>query len=60
MKASMIPIPMGAFSNNAQRIIKETRIFRIERNSDHPDYSVITIGQNNENRPGDLMKFAVA
>ena len=47
--------------NNSQKIGKGTGRFEDKRTSgDHPDYSIIKIGQNTEKSPGDLRKLAVS
>ena len=44
-----------------QRIDTETRRFGNKRMSeDHPNYSIIKIGQNTVENPGDLRRFAVS
>ena len=44
--------------NDPQRIGKGTRRLKNQRTSgNHPDYSIIKIGQNNEMSPGDLRRF---
>ena len=44
--------------NNPQRLGKETRRLRNQMMSgDHPDYSIIKIGQNTEKSPGDLLSL---
>ena len=46
--------------NHPQRISKETGRLGNKRTSrDHPDYSTSKIGQNTDNSPGDLRRFAV-
>ena len=46
--------------NNPQRIGKGTGRLRNERTGEnHPDYSIIKIGQNTEKSPGDLRRLAV-
>ena len=46
--------------NNPQKLDKETGRFRNQRTSgNHPDYSIITIGQNTEQSPGDLRRLTV-
>ena len=43
--------------NNSQRMDKGTRRHRNQRTGrDHPDYSIVKIGQNTEKSPGDLRK----
>ena len=45
---------------NHQRIGTKTGKFGNKRtNGDHPNYSIIEIGQNAEKSPGDLRKLAV-
>ena len=45
---------------NYQKIEKWTRRFGNKRTrGDHPDYSIIKIGQNTEKSPGDLKRLAV-
>ena len=47
--------------NNPQRIGKGTGRRENKRTSgDHPDYSIIKIGQNTEKSPGDLRRLVVA
>ena len=44
--------------NNPQRIGKGTGTLGNKRiNRDHPDYSIIKIGQNTEKSPGDLLSL---
>ena len=46
--------------DNPKRIGKGTRRFENQRTSgDHPDYSIIKIGQNTEKSPGNLRRLAV-
>ena len=54
---TMIPVMVGAL----RTIFKGSRRFRNQRPSsrDHPDYSIIKIGQNTEESLGDLRKLAV-
>ena len=47
--------------NNPQRIAKgTTRVGNKRTNGDHPNYSIIMIGQNTEKSPGDLRRLAVS
>ena len=47
--------------DNPQSFDKRTGRLRNKRTSrDHPDYSIIKIGQNTEKNPGDLRRFAVS
>ena len=46
--------------NNPQRIDKGTgRLGKKRTSGDHPDYSIIKIGQNTENSPRDLRRLDV-
>ena len=46
--------------NNRQRLGKCTGRFWIQRASrDHPDYSIVKIGQNTEKSPGDLIRLSI-
>ena len=46
--------------NNPKRTDKGTEGLRNKRTSgDHPDYSIIKIGQNTEKSPGDLKGLAL-
>ena len=53
MKATIIPIVIGGLD-------KGTRGLGNKRTSgDHPNYSIIEIGQNTKKSPGDLRRLAV-
>ena len=53
MKVTVIPIVIGALGTGPGG-------FENERTSgDHPNYSIIEIGQNTEKSPGDLKRLAV-
>ena len=58
MKVSIIPIVIGALGT----VTKELVHGRLENKStsrDHPNYSIIEIGQNTEKSPGDLKRLVV-
>ena len=56
MKVTLIPSVIGSFG----RLEKETgRNGNRRRSRDHPNYSIIKIGQNTEKNPGDLRRLAV-
>ena len=51
----------GALGTITNCIGKGTGTLENKRSSrDHPDYSIIKIGQNTEKSPGDLRRFAVS
>ena len=55
MKVTIIPVVIGAFG-----LSKGTGGRANKRISgDHPNYSIIEIGQNTEKSPGDLRRLAV-
>ena len=55
---TVIPIVIGVLGTVSQGFGKGTGI--VERmNQDHPDYSIVEIGQNTEKSPGDLRRLAV-
>ena len=46
--------------NSSQRFVKGTGRFRNWRTSgDHPNYSIVEVGQNTEKSPGDFRRHAV-
>ena len=45
--------------NNLQGIGKGTGRLGNKRSGNHPDYSIIKIGQNTEKSPGDLRRLAL-
>ena len=55
MKVMVIPIVIGALGTILKRLGKDTGRLRNQRASrDHPDYTIIKIGQNTETSPRDL------
>ena len=60
MKTTMISIVIGALGTFTLKIDTGTGGFRNKRTSgDHPNYSIIKIGQNTEKSPGDLKRLPV-
>ena len=60
MKVTVIPILIGALGTILKHLIKGTGRLENKRTSgDHPDYSIIKTGQNNEKSPRDLRRLAV-
>ena len=60
MKVKVIAIVIGALVTVTKRIDKGTRGLGNKRTSgDHPNDSIIKIGQNAEKSPGDLRRLAV-
>ena len=55
----VIPIVIGALSTVDQRIDTGTRGLGYKTSGDHPNYSLVEIGQNTEKSPGDLRRIAV-
>ena len=56
----MIPIVIGALGTVTKGLIQELKDWEIKRASEnHPNYSIIEIGQNTEKSPGDLRRLAV-
>ena len=57
---TLIPIVIGALGTASKRFVKEAGIVRNRRTSrDHPNYSIINIGQITEKRDGNLRRLAV-
>ena len=60
MKVTVMPIFIGALGTNLKRLGKGAKRLRNQKTSgDHPDYSIIKIGQNTEKSPGYLRRLAV-
>ena len=60
VKVTVIPIVIGALGT-IPRVSKETRGVENKRTSgDHPNYSIIKIGQNNKESPWDLRILAIS
>ena len=60
MKVTVMPIVIVALSSH-QTIGTGTGGLRNKRISgDHPNYSIVEIGQNTKKSPGDLRRLAVA
>ena len=61
MKVTVIPIVIGWLGIVSERIIKGTGKIGNKRTSgDHPNYSIIKIGQNTVKNPRDLRTLAVS
>ena len=58
MKDTVIPIVIGALGTVTKGLILGG-LGNKKTNRDHPNYSIVEIGQNIENSPGDLRKFAL-
>ena len=50
-----VTIVIGALGTVTKGFVKDWRIW----NGDHPNYSILEIGQNTEKSPGDLKRFVV-
>ena len=60
MKVTRIPIEIGAFGTVTKILVPRTGGFGNKRtNGDHPNNSIIEIGQNTEKSPGDLKRLVV-
>ena len=60
MKVTGIPIITGVLRTIHKGLVKGTGRLENKRTSgDHPDYSIIKIGQNTEKSPEDLRRLAV-
>ena len=59
---TFLPIVIGALGTGTKNWYKDWRTGGLENNGtsgDHPNYSIIEIGQNTEKSPRDLRKLAV-
>ena len=60
MKVTVIPIRIDPLGTVTKGLVKGLRGLGNKRTSgDHPNYSIIEIGQNTEKIPGDLRKLVV-
>ena len=60
MKVTVIPIVIGVLETISKGFVKRLKNLERERTSgDHPNCSIIKIGQNTEKSPGDLRRLAV-
>ena len=60
MKVTVIPIVTGVLGTVTKRICSGTGGFgNKEMSGDHPNYSIIKIGQYTEKSPGDWKRLAV-
>ena len=55
MKVTVIPIVIGVFGTVIKELVKG--LVDLE-SGDHPDYSIVKIGQNTEKSPEDLRTLA--
>ena len=54
----VILVVIGALRTIPKSLVKELEDLEIGTSSgDHPDYTIIKIGQNTEKSPGDLQSF---
>ena len=56
MKVTVIPIVIGALGTVARR---SGSVGNRRKNRDHPNYSIVEIGQNTEKSPGNLRRLTV-
>ena len=60
MKVKVIPIVIGALGTVTKRLVQGLEDLVIRGYSgDHPNYSIVEIGQNTEKSPGYLRRLAV-
>ena len=58
MKVMVIPIIIGALGTVSKRLSKRTKGVGNRRMSgDHPNYSIVEVGQNTEKSPRDLLSL---
>ena len=57
MKVTVIPIVIDALDTVTKGLVQGVE--GLEISGDHPNYSIVEIGQNTEKSPGDLRRFAV-
>ena len=56
----VIPIVVDTLDTITKRLLKRLEDLEITGQLDHPNYSIIEIGQNTEKSPGDLRRLAGA
>ena len=57
---TVIPIVVGVFGTIAKWLVKGTGgVGNLKTSRDHPNYSIVRIGQNTEKNPGHLRRLAV-
>ena len=59
MKVTIIPIVIGALDTVTQGLVPGLEDLVKRMSEDHPNYSIIEIGQNTEKSPGELKRLAV-
>ena len=60
MKVMAIPIVIGALGTITKGLVQGLEVLKNNRTSgDYPKYSIVKIGKNTEESPGDLRRFAV-
>ena len=58
-KVMLIPPVNGALGTATKRLVQGLEDLEIRGRGDHPNYSIIKIGQNAEESPRDLRRLAV-
>ena len=60
MNVTVIPIVIGALGMISKGLVKKTEgVWNRKKSRDHPNYSIVKVGQNTEKSPGDLKKLAI-
>ena len=57
MKVTVIPIVIGALGTVPKELVKGLE--GLDTSGDHPNYSIVEIGQNTKKSPGNLGRLAV-
>ena len=55
---TVIPIVIGALGTIPKGLVKGLE--ELEIGGDHPNYSIVVVGQKTEKSPGDLRRLAVS
>ena len=59
MKATMIQIIIGLFGTIPKALVETRRVKNQRMSREHPNFSIVKIGQNTEKCPGDLRRLTV-
>ena len=59
IKVTVIPIVISALGTITKGLVQDRRLGNKRTNGDHPNYSIVEIGQNTEKSPGNSRRLAV-
>ena len=59
MNITVIPIVIGTLGIILQGLVRGPGRVGNQTSQDHPNYSIVEVGQNTEKSPGDLKKLAI-